>query len=1048
MMNKKPDRLVWDGTRQDYVVLGTAPGAQPHPIRIGSEEWLTWLGERTSFAFEGQHGNYTAQRDKKHYWKAHRHWKEGSFSWYLGRSSDLTAALLEEAVRALDRKVRPSPGIAASLAGASLLGAAGSGSGEVDAMQDRRLHLPPLPAQLEGSQHLVQRPSLVEQIQKGMAWPVTLLVGPPGSGKSTSLALWHQQYPVPLAYFALEEFDNHPLRFLTGIIHALQQIDPAIGQDALVRRRNLEPVEEEVLELLLYDLQTRNGPPSVLLLDDYHRVADPAIRSLVEYLVKHRPASLHLFIASREVPRLPLANWEAKNWLYRVSDHTLPFDLSEAAGYVREVMQVSLTDAQLMLLLQRTEGHIYMIKMAAQYFQIQPDISRVLETLGTHHKVQDYLSEQVFDHLSEEVRAFLLQTAILEQFCGPLCDALTGREGSQRILEQVEKARLFLIPLDEVRGWYRYHHLFAEFLRSRLEAEMPGRLPALHSRASRWFEQQDLLLEAFHHARQTKEPELPARLVAQHMYTLAFRGKAELVMGVLPEVLAWLETLEPEQFQRHPYLFLSRILLLVLTGQYGVALRYLHIAKQVIPSLIEEGRQQQVLYEVESFFAFIYVLQGDMKRGVELAVEVCQWPVQADKLPMDTTRHFAAHQPLVTGDVQERDPRQSLIPAPVKATSGDGYLMDGLMHLTSFMLQANLYRMQGKFRQAIATLEQMLLVQQRYQILLTHPGASFGLGELYYARNELERAQPWLEQGMTLLNSPLTLAGTLTLRGYATLARLYQARHQPSKAKQIMDDFERLARVRQFAPQVLKEVQAHRAWLAFRQNRPQAAFDWASTCGLTTEDVPDYLREQEHLVFARVRIRKAQEGKLLLSKVIGLLERLRQDAQEKAREGSLLEIVVVLALAHNANDHRCLNTIVVPLLTQALEIARREGVMRVFLDEGRAMETLMRRMLEFLEEEKQEDHPTFPYLKRILAAFAEEAGDEHMRRIMAGDPLENREVEVLRLFSKGGMTSKKVGEYMGIEESTVRRHLANIYTKLDVHDRIAALRKAGELGLL
>ncbi len=1071
-------RLTWVGEHQIYAWRSAHNNEQPLPVTPGSVEWFSWLSSTPSFTFSGKLGQLTVRQEARGgagtYWYAYRRHGDKMLKRYLGRTADLTLARLEEVALQLTtasvsapkqelsaegpsqehgpaqgRYLRPSPkDEGASLRAASppsepspaLQTANHTGAaphalhnahhGARDLLLATKLHLPHPRAQL------VPRSHLVERLQKGVAGALTLVSAPAGFGKTTLLAQWRASTRAPVAWLSLEPEDNEPTRFLTYFITALQTLDPHLGARALALLGLPQPEEPAtVLTLLANDLIGWQGEDFALVLDDYHVITAAPIHRALTYLVEHLPPQMHLILATRSDPLLPLARLQARGQLTELRTTELRFGAAEASAFLAEVMGLHLSQEDVTTLQARTEGWIAGLQLAALSLQGRTDVASALPAFsGSHRFVLDYLSEEVLFRQPAEVQTFLLQTSVLERLSGSLCDVVTGHEGSQAMLESLERANLFVVALDDARGWYRYHHLFADLLRNRLSQAMPRLLPDLHRRASTWYEQQDLVIDAVHHAILAPDLERVVRLLEQHRHSLALRGQAHAVLN-------WLHAFPDELIQRHPSLCLSQAVLLMLTGHLPEALMRLQVASQSASHLASAREAQTFFNQVAALQAYILFFQGDLARSVALAEQASHHLAETPAYVQDAARVIAAHRLLLSGDVSRVGERRVARLPSALSIQNDMSAMEMFVQPTSILLQARQFRLQGRLRQAAATYEQLAQMQVGPDgtLALVHPGYCFGLGELCYEWNDLDTAERLLEQGREALHGPLTLAGDSNAQGYATLARLQQARNKPSSALALMEEFVRLAQTRQFAPAQLDIASAVRARLALMQGDLAAAVRWAEASGLSTEDDPCYPREREYLTFARVRIAQGhwELAGPFLAEALRLLERMQADAEAKARLDSLLEILVLRALALFAVEAHRRHALTA--LEHALLLGEKEGYIRLFVDEGEPMVALLRHAY------ARGIAPD--YIVTLLSALGEQTGAAPSRAFSLVEPLTERELAVLRLLVRG-LSNAEIARELIITVGTVKRHVNSIYGKLGVQSRTQAVARAQALRFL
>ena len=1035
--------LAWSSATQAYELYQTRDRGILS-IVPESPEWFAWLDQVSSFAFAGKSGHYTARKEAKQrgdrYWSAYLTADERLTKKYLGKTADLTLARLEHIAGILSAQCEaqvPHP----------VSPAAGTDS-EVETapppiLAQRRnplhsllltkLHVP------RPRTHLVPRSRLTEQLQQGVERPLTLVSAPAGFGKTTLLSQWLAEsgMPVaPVAWLSLEPEDNDPTRFLSYLIAALQTLDAHIGTTALALLHTPQPAPPEtVLAMLTNDLVSRDAGDFVLVLDDYHVITADSIHRGMTFLLEHLPPQMHLILVTRADPPLPLARPRAGGHLAELRAADLRFGTTEVSAFLQDVMGLALSPEAIATLERRTEGWIAGLQLAALSLQGKADVSEFLASFtGSHRFVLDYLSDEVLARQTAPVQQFLLHTCILERLSGPLCDAVTGQEGSQAMLEALDRANLFVVSLDDERGWYRYHHLFAEVLRRHLQQTEPTLLPVLHRRASAWYEQHDLPIEAVQHALAAPDVALAARLIEPIALPIAFQGQITTVLG-------WLNALPEALVRARPFLCVYYARLLMYTNQLEMAEVRVQEAEWGVQEEMPAEQARIIQGWVFSTRTGIAGLSGDLPHAIPLAHQALALLPEAEVIPRVGAIITAARAYELSGDVTPAIEHEvATTVAPIRV-SDNPFAIVG-----SITLLAHLHVLQGRLRQAAATYAQVVQAVPRPEVLhtmFTSLYYYFELGDLLREWNELDAAERHLAQGMALVKEALTLEPLVAIRGYTALARLQQARGNTREALATLDALTRLAERRHFASHLVARGEAVRAQVELAQGNVTAAIRWAETCGLSTKDDDlRYPHEGEYLFLARVCITETRDNPAapFLQDILLLLDRLLLDAESKARMSSVLEILVLRALALEAQGDQ---TSALSTLERALVLAEPEGYLRLFVDEGLPMQALLRYAYV---------RGIVPgYVTTLLSAFGEQnASDPPLASARPDsllEPLTERERDVLRLLLEGA-SNREIAQRLVLSVNTVKRHVYNLCGKLGVQSRTQAIIRARGLDLL
>ncbi len=996
-------------------------------LQVGSEAWYAWLTEPAtrSFAFHSLQGTLTARRENSHgnwYWYAYRTRKGHLYKTYLGKSEELTLVRLQEAAHLLsaERATRPQP--------------LASGTG-MPSLQLLTTKIAVPPTRL----NIVPRPRLTQLMNAAIQGPLTLLIAPAGWGKTTLLHAWHtdpSRSSRPLAWVSLDADDNDPNRFWTYVIAALNTLHPGVGETSLALLYASPPSSIEAVLTSLLNALTHLSTQTVLVMDDYHLIEAQLIHDALAYFVEHLPANMHLVLASRSDPLLPLARLRARGALSELHALDLRFSVEETTAFLREVMGLPLSAEQVAALQARTEGWIAGLQLAALSLQGREDVAGFIAVFtGSHRYVVDYLVEEVLLRQPADVQDYLMQTCLLDRLCGPLCDAVRGRDNSQAWLAQIERSNLFLVALDDERQWYRYHHLFAEVLRTRLWQTQPVLVPELHRRASDWFEQQKLFDEAVTYALAIPDIERAVRLIEQHGWSSRFKT-----------LLGWLNRL-PDAFVRtQPSLCIIHAVMLMLMHQLERAAARIQDAERCLEKEMPADQRLIILGVIAASRGTLARLLGDYERGAPLAQQALELlPETKETLLMrmvyPSTLLTASSAYLMDGDMTSAT--EGFVETTVASVRALGNLPTTLRSIANL---ARFQLLQGRLRQAASTIEQVLHLASGHeglQDLLNGADYYFILGELLREWNQLERAKQQLEQGMDLDRGALTAEAEMITRGYLALARLQQACGQHTQARETLDAFARLCRQHGFAPVLLARGAAAQAQVELAQGNLAAAIGWAETSSVSAWDDLSYPREQEYLTLARVRIaqgRKQPKG-LFLSEAVGLLERIGEDAEAKKRMCSVLEVLLLRALALQAQGDL---TEALTALGRALCLAEPEGFIRLFLDEGGPMVALLH---------QAHKHQIAPagYIATLLAASGETtttALDPASRRSSPLlEALTVREREVLRLLINGA-SNREIAQHLVLSVNTVKKHVLNICGKLGVQNRTQAIAQARTLDFL
>jgi LuxR family maltose regulon positive regulatory protein len=880
----------------------------------------------------------------------------------------------------------------------------------------------------------VRRDRLIEQIDEGRraGRKLTLISAPAGFGKTTLFSEWvvqiRQRDPqVRVAWLSLDENDNDPVRFLTYLVASLHRADPDVGSDD----RNTQLSVEGTLTALINDM-IRSAHDVVLVLDDFQMIEETTVRDAVTFLLDHLPSTLHIAISSRSDPLLPVARLRARSELTELRAADLRFTADEAAAFLNEVMRLSLSHEDVAALETRTEGWVAGLQLAALSLREHSDSAGFIAAFtGSNRFIIDYLIEEVLQRAPQAVREFLGQTAVLDRLCGSLCDAVTGQSGGSEMLEYLERANLFVIPLDDRREWYRYHHLFADVLRSRLLALGREHISALYSRASGWFEGNGLPEEAIRHAFAASDFSRAARLIEATIPSIR-KSRHDATL------LSWLTMLPTHSIARRPVLGVFAAWSSLVAGDVDAVEPQLTAAERMLSATGDEGKPahdsepseelQNLPVTIALYRAAVALAKGDLTGTNEQAQKATDLSSPDDHLGRGAAAGLLGIASWASGDLE----------AGLRAFAESGSSLRRAGNLTdalsTTMAVADILAPLGRLGERQRAYEEAL----RQSIELGNGGEPTadlhaGISDVFRERDQLSVAQEHLAASEALGEG--AFSHEHRYRWFAAMAKVRVGEGQYDAAVDLLTEADQHYR-RGFFPEV-NPIAAMKARVRIAQGRLPDALTWAKGQGLSSADELSYLNEFGHITLARVLIaqHRADPASGAVQEATTLLARLLVAAETGGRTGSVNEILVLQALALEAQGE---TTLALEPLERALDQAEPEGYIRLFVDEGPPMLRLLRAAA------GAGIHPD--YVRRLSQALRQTEGAEPTSKPLAGS-LSERELHVLRLLATE-MTGPEIARELHVSLNTMRTHTKHIFSKLDVTSRPAAVRRAEMLGLV
>ncbi len=905
------------------------------------------------------------------------------------------------------------------------------------------------------------RARLFEQLDAGLrlGHRLLLICAPAGFGKTTLLSEWIGNFRLPILDFgseltpddttpkskiknpkscwlSLDEADNDPTRFLLYLLAALETAYPDIGADARAMIQPPQPLQlTTILTVLLNRLAaTLSEGNLVLALDDYHVIEQPAIHDMVEFLLDHLPPHMHLAIATRVDPPLPLARLRARRQLTELRAADLRFTADETAMFLNQIMGLNLAPENIATLEVRTEGWIASLQLAAISLQNRTATeaaSFIAAFSGSHRHVIDYLTEEVLAQQSPEIHEFLSQTAILDRMTASLCNAVTGRDDGERLLRRLEQVNLFLAPLDDERRWYRYHRLFADFMRNHIYNEAPELARTLHRRAAAWYAQHAMPSEAITHALRAVDFESAARWIEHAAVSLLMRSEATTLLN-------WLKALPQSIIDARPALNLAYAEAALIAGEFAPIETALHAVETALNrGDIPAAERNAIQSQVTAVRAYMATFSGDIHRGVALARQAFAALPEGNAFLRSVVAWLLGLSQFFDTDTIAA---QRVFGETLELSQATG---NTLIASLSLFVTGYFAILQGRLRQARITFEQGLVALSGAPHTPLPVSASLiyqGLAEVLRETNDLEAAAQAIAECINL--GEQWGNAEVLVDSYVVLTRIAYAQGDEARARQILERVMTFAHEDRISQLTIRQMEAFQARMQVVWGELNAAALWAEKWrnAYAQEPLPEgniatFVRWME--VSALARFYLAHER---FATAIEVLIPLRRLVEEAGWRGVAIELLGLESLAlHGLGQHTAAHT----TLHRALTLAAPEGYTRVFVEMGTGMVELLREVL---------DEGIMPnYVKSLLQVPRSPTHTSNSQLLTLNsqllEPLSDRELEILRLIDTGA-TNREIANKLYIAVSTVKTHINNLYGKLGVANRVQSLTRARELGLL
>lgn len=888
-----------------------------------------------------------------------------------------------------------------------------------------KLHIP------QPKKHVVHRSALFEKLNEGLNRRLILVSATAGYGKTTLVSDWIIQNKIPTAWYSVDERDNDPFEFLSLIIKSIQTVNENIGGKSLNLLKSPGTAEiKYIIELLINDILSVEKE-FLLVIDDLHLINRSEIFKTLSFIIEYKPQNFKIALLTRSDPPISLARLRSQNELMEIRSADLSFNEHDITDFFNRKLKLGLTSNDINLVESKTEGWIAGLQLTAITLQNKENISEFVKRIaGDNRYIMDYLIEEVLDALDEETREFLLKTSVLEKLSGPLCDAVLQKNNSQLILETLEKNNMFIVPLDNERQWFRYHHLFGDLLKQRLLIKKKQLIPELHNKASIWFEKNDLPLFAIDHSLMANNFDRASSLIDRQADSIWLRGEHTLLQQYLEEM--------PNSFVvSKPKLNIYYCWLLFMNGKYEEAESGLQKAEElfadssdeIMPASINKMQLQGRIYAIRASLASF---RGEISKTIHFSEQALKYLSELD----DNWRSIGA---ITLGDAymlsnKTRDAGKAYF----EAVLANQEVNDINLYLMSNILFAYAEVKLGKLQNAHEIYERLLhFVNEKGLLKTDYAGWIFSAkGYLFYAWNDIKNALEFANKSIELIK----YGHNIFIKGiaYNNLITILFATNDLHATEKAIKELERIVAEADVPQGIisLKEAWMARLWLA--KGNMQAISNWVEKRSWNENSGLSYLHKEEIIVFTRILI---AQGKY--NEVNVWLKRLTSEAESASQIGSQIELLLIHAIVLTILDKN--NEAKISVL-KALSLAEPGSFIRIFIDEGETIEVLIKT----IKNEKATktsvllDSVSGKYLNKLLEAFQKE---KKTNKITSENVLSARELDTLKLLADD-YSNQQIADELFISLNTVKTHLKNINLKLEVDSRTKAVEKAKELGII